>query len=988
MLMIRAFVFVLLGLTGVSAAWAKTATLPDESGATGTPFKDCTYDPSAALISINGTNYVTVECGSVSLFGGAGNDIAFSVPTILNVTGDMSLAGTDINIAGNPSQAIINVSGNFVGGNNGNTVAASLTVGGALSAAGGLTLTGDLTLGSGGSLTGNVSVSNELTIGNSVTVNGNITSGPLVIGLTTTIVGNIDSSGAISIGNASSITGTITGSGSFANEAEINGNVLIACSDLANETFTNTVVITGNVNSGCLATNSGTITGYLNAPAGSVYGTVGQACDFGNNAVDPCPSSPNAVSYFELVHDGAVITCAAEDVQIKACADPSCLSLAPISGTYTLTATAGATSYSDAGTFDGSGSAIASLPITTSGIYTLSLNASDTADSASRCNTFGVNDCTLAAADTGLTVLAPATAQAGVALQITVQAQTTDARGRCAAAADGLDTIGIAYTCINPASCLSDGTATDANANTVTITDAPTFNAVTVDFFKGEALVDVIYPDAGSIRFEANKILASGATARGKASDSTIVRPFAFVVSTEAAANISQFDPNYAAAPTYKMAGEPFPIAVTAVDALGNATPNYGNETPQQQPLLSTTPQFVLPVTGGSGSISLSQPFSFSGTGTGTFTSDVAFSDIGVIRLAVSHKNGAYLSTGNVTGTSAPLGRFYPAYFLVTEQVSGTFLNAQDDFTYIGQPLSFSTSFFPQLQFSPKNMNNQTINNYRDQLFHYSPDWSTRTYAHALTCDGKGPYTLAGFGTDSAQVKAGTNTDTTAEFVVGLPSDTGLFYVQDPAVESEPFASCAVLTLPAAALTDGDQVCAKSDAGGTCNGITLTAIQGTELLDGRLRLFPTPSSTSEEMQLEFAIEYYLTGGFVVNTRDHTTPYSSTWLEPVATRFQNFDSVDGLDASFLTAGTLGATSVNDGFINFSEPLLIGQAGNSERVGTFNWIVNLNDIGLPWLAYAWDEECSPLLEPEFNPCTVLQYGIYRGNDRIIYQRELGW
>ncbi|RUO78583.1 hypothetical protein CWI83_06055 [Pseudidiomarina taiwanensis] len=75
-------------------------------------------------------------------------------------------------------------------------------------------------------------------------------------------------------------------------------------------------------------------------------------------------------------------------------------------------------------------------------------------------------------------------------------------------------------------------------------------------------------------------------------------------------------------------------------------------------------------------------------------------------------------------------------------------------------------------------------------------------------------------------------------------------------------------------------------------------------------------------------------------------------------------------------------------DINAPLLLDQTGAGNRTGTFDWIVNLQEVGLPWLGFSWTEECSPVLNPELNPCAPLQFGVYRGNDRIIYQRELGW
>lgn len=97
---------------------------------------------------------------------------------------------------------------------------------------------------------------------------------------------------------------------------------------------------------------------------------------------------------------------------------------------------------------------------------------------------------------------------------------------------------------------------------------------------------------------------------------------------------------------------------------------------------------------------------------------------------------------------------------------------------------------------------------------------------------------------------------------------------------------------------------------------------------------------------------------------------------------------GLSAADLAAQPLLATQVVTGEHQISAPLVIFQDIDPPLAGTFTWIVNLNDIGLPWLAFAWADECSPAVEPELNPCAPIEFGQFRGNDRIIYTRELGW
>lgn len=279
------------------------------------------------------------------------------------------------------------------------------------------------------------------------------------------------------------------------------------------------------------------------------------------------------------------------------------------------------------------------------------------------------------------------------------------------------------------------------------------------------------------------------------------------------------------------------------------------------------------------------------------------------------------------------------------------------------------------------------MSNYANSLFKYSIDWASRSYQHSLACGGD-PQTVDFTPTSSAVLGLNNDTDALPEFIVSLPVETGLRYSQDPALATAPFNACVELTIPAAALTDSDGVCAKNNDAGSCLDFSFSAMQGTELLDGRLVLQPALGPVNDELELQFTVEYFTGSAFVTNVRDNSTDYSDAWLTPLATRFVDFVSEDGLSATDLAAQPLISTQVTNGERDVSAPLIIVQDIDPQLAGTFHWIVNLNDVGLPWLAYAWADECSPIVEPELNPCAPIEFGQFRGNDRIIYTRELGW
>lgn len=973
-----------------SIAWADTYFLPDDIGTGGgqNPIRDC--DVPGTTQTIGTVTYLDVVCtGNISLINGNNNFIEFSEPVYWTITGDLDLRGTDINIGGLATEVVLYVQGDLSAGNSGNTVNAQLIVDGSILVGnntnfdGDLNVSGNVTLGNNSTIEGNVTVDGNLDTGENVTIVGNVTAEDITLGQNNNVEGDLTGDDIVISGGNSTVTGTVTGTGSFTNEGTVDGNVIVNCDDNEGETVVNNGQITGNVNSGCITDNNGDVDGYVNAPDGSDYGNPGGgACDFGVNEEDPCADPSGDVDHFEIVHDGEGLTCLAETITLVPCIDAACSASVAATGTYTLTATDGVNTFTETGSFP-SGPATVQLAVSVAGPYTLSLQTSESFVTPNQCDLAGVDNCAINFVDTGFLLSAPTTAQAGVGFNLTVEAIRTDNNtGACVAALDGAQDIELAMTCTNPTTCLQNATT-----GATTISTAPTFATVSTTFTGGIATLPVEYPDVGAIDFTARKIVATAAELTGSLASDVIVRPFAFVISTEAAADVSAFSADYSISPKYKMAGETFPIAVTAVNAQGGTTPNYGNESPQQRPQLAGTPNYVAP-TGAGGAVTLDDNLAFDGSGTGTYSSATArYSDIGVVEFLATHTGGAYLGTADVTGTSVPMGRFYPAYFTASEVVQPTFQPAQDDFTYVGQPLVLSGNF-PQLSLAPRSVQGTPVTNYRDDFFKYTPDWSLRSYTHSTTCDAQGPFALTGFGASTATINSGTDTDVNGEFIASLTTEAGLTYVQNPAVYTPPFQACAELTLPAASLTDSDDVCVKTSAAGACLSYVFTPLQGTELLDGRLRLLASYGPANDTLELDFTIEYFDGAGFVNNIRDDSTLYSDAWIQPEATRFQNFVSDESLTAADLEAQTLVATAMNDGTATTLEPLLLGQTAVEGLSGTFDWILNLNDIGLPWLQFNWDDDCSPAISPELNPCAPIEFGVFRGNDRIIYQRELGW
>ena len=126
-------------------------------------------------------------------------------------------------------------------------------------------------------------------------------------------------------------------------------------------------------------------------------------------------------------------------------------------------------------------------------------------------------------------------------------------------------------------------------------------------------------------------------------------------------------------------------------------------------------------------------------------------------------------------------------------------------------------------------------------------------------------------------------------------------------------------------------------------------------------------------------------GFIVNTDDSCSTYDAT-----AGTLANFTgNLLNTDVEVTGAGTFAsgvATSIT--FHKIGDVTSGPGAGNE---GTVNLL--LNDNLSNWLTYNWNYDCdnadgddNTTTGVDTEPCGTASFGIYRGDDRIIYWREV--
>jgi MSHA biogenesis protein MshQ len=531
--------------------------------------------------------------------------------------------------------------------------------------------------------------------------------------------------------------------------------------------------------------------------------------------VRPC----GGLNHIAIEHgSGSGVTCAPSTLTLKACTDANCTSLyaGGVIGTMTSTGTP-TTNLVGGSTFSigASGTGSIDVQVTTPGTVVFGANASaPTTTNATTCN-FGTPSCTFTAADAGLLFDVPNhVSDTPQTVNVSAVKKADNSLSCVPAFASTSKTVSFACGYANPTTgtkqlqvgatsltCGNNGAAGTSQGASLA------FNA------SGVASTTIRYADVGQINLTASYTGTSGSESGlvMTGTDTFIAAPASFGVA--------------ATGPTPYVAGVSFGATVTAKNASGNATPNFGKETTPESATLSFT-RCQPTGTGTSAG-------SFSGT-LGTFSngsasaSNLNWSEVGNGDLSATLTSGSYLvssltATGN-TGTSGivcngagNIGAFRLHHFdtMVTPGCGS--------FTYAAQPFS--------VQVTAKNgLATPGI----------TANYAGTTWAKTVTLtDANG---TAGSWT--------SNSIAPASFVSGIASKTPSFsFTAQPAAP-------ATLKLRA---TDTDGV---TSAGGT---------EGTtDARFGRLRLSNAFGSEKANLSLPLQAQYWSGSSWVINGADSCT----------------------------------------------------------------------------------------------------------------------
>lgn len=498
-------------------------------------------------------------------------------------------------------------------------------------------------------------------------------------------------------------------------------------------------------------------------------------------------------------------------------------------------------------------------------------------------------------------------------------------------------------------------------------------SAQSVTFSGGQATVSVKYKDVGRIAIgvkddtTGNPGLPNGI--RGSTGN-FVVKPADFVLSgiTRTSDGFANPGATTASGTVFIGAGSPFTATVTAVDAEGSTTPNYGRESAAETVKLGTT--LLLPASGATPAVAGSFGSFSSGRASGTAFS---WAEVGIMKLVPSIGDGSYLGTGDVTGSaSGAVGRFIPARFEVALNTP-VFQTAciTGKHTYVGQLFSYAVA--PVATVRAVALGGTTTTNYTGTLLRLT-NTSLGAPAYADAARALEVSGLASAKTNPVIADLGGGS-ATLTYSVG----SGLAYARTSPVA--PFSAAVTLT---AQVLDADGVKSASPVVfGAGSGIGFSA--GAEQRYGRLAVRSAAGSELLDLPVRVGVQYWLDAarGFTTATADSCT---------VAPKIVLSDFRQGLAAGETCARDTGSPGTSGA--GCPAPAAVGSRFRASALaGDFNLnlaapgaanggAVTVQAVPPAWLLYDWNTAV-PGLE---SPTGLATFGVFQGPPARVYQREV--
>jgi len=559
-------------------------------------------------------------------------------------------------------------------------------------------------------------------------------------------------------------------------------------------------------------------------------------------------------------------------------------------------------------------------------------------------------------------------------------------------------TVGLASECVNPTSCQAGQlvTITNNGASSIAANNNGSVSSYTSKSLlfgaNGLAPFTLSYPDVGALRLHAryNIALGTGGASSNNmtgSSNSFVVRPYTFALSnirrtSDAFTNPGAVGP---AGSVFARAGEDFTVTVTARNAAGNATPNFGRETTPEGARLTPT------LVAGLGLIN--NPSIANATQFGTFTAGSAtgtgfsWPEVGIIRLAATVADADYLGAGDVplVTSSGNVGRFSAHHLAVSSAVLTNRVNAAcspaSGFTYLGEPLGAGFAV------TARALGGTTTVNYT----------SANSFAKLPSTAGTAsPVSTMGWGAVNAGTDLSNRVDTLAgtplTWVAGVANVSTSIAIARASVPDGPFAALNLGVAPVdqdgATLLSAGLNLDVDGSGGNDHAL----LGATSVRFGRLRIHNALGSGLTTLPVALETQYYNGFGFVTNAAD-----SCTQIQRSDVMFNNFQKnlsacetgsttppagvtfSAGKVALILSKPVAGGDGAVDGSVDLVPRLSAALTGNTCLDATASAATNADKA---WLQFDWAGTGTH----DQNPTGRAAFGLSRRPSEFIYFREL--
>lgn len=567
---------------------------------------------------------------------------------------------------------------------------------------------------------------------------------------------------------------------------------------------------------------------------------------------------------------------------------------------------------------------------------------------------------------------------------LSLQAIRTDTKtGACTSAfASGTTVnIGVAFQCNNPASCVAGQSFTITNNGVTTsiaanpAVGATNYTTVPIKFstVNAEAPIIINYSDAGDISLLEKYLIPLGSGSNSinamLGSSEFIVQPYALTLSNikRTADGFANPGTSTATGTVFIGAGQPFSATVSATNARGAPTPNFGQESVPPTVILNSA--LILPLAGNNPAVSGAFGAYSGGSAVG---SGFSWAEAGSLTLTPAVAN--YLGSGPITGTTAgPVGRFVPNNFAVAlnTPLLGTTC-AAGGYSYLGQPLGYAVA--PVITATAQAQGGSTTQNYTATLMRVTNTSLTgRSYTSTPAVPALSTAGLPATTVDPVIADLGSGL-----FTLTFGAGSGL--VLSHAAVLAPFNANIALAIN---VIDQDGVAATNPVKFNGSGSGMYFNSSATQYYGRMAIRNALGSELLDLPMSLVTQVYLgpSQGFGTNTHDVCTVapklgFSNYQLNLAAGKTCVRDSgspgVSGAGCAAPATGLAFNPTAAAG--NFNLNLAAPGTGN-------NGAVTVTASAPAWLQYPWNAASGT----DSSPSGLATFGIFQGPPALIYERE---